>query len=126
MEGTALTTGPSASLLKMLSQEVDDEYLEDRQPGFEKTHTEDTPLVTSLFVHSVKLSENILRPIEAFHFRTCQETVLGLSEIVAITTKIDFDLQDWHNQLPNHLKQRAKPDEKPSRLSRQASLMHIR
>lgn len=105
-------------------QEVDDEYLESQTRNLDRTQPPEAPSSISFFVYSLRLSDNIVQPIQALFFdKQENEKKETATEILSTTLKLDAELQGWWDSLPRHLQLAGQSH---TVFGRQVALMRIR
>ena len=125
MQGVAYgTSSASAPGFGPYPQEVDDEYLESQTRNLDRTQPPEAPSAISFFVHSLRLSDNIIQPIQSLFFDKQEngkkETA---TDILGTTLKLDAELQGWWDSLPRHLQLAGQSH---TVFGRQVALMRIR
>ncbi|KAH7159812.1 fungal-specific transcription factor domain-containing protein [Dactylonectria estremocensis] len=121
--GKSTTTSPSFGILPA---EVDDEQLETAL-DLDRIQSPETPSWISFFVHTLKLSDAVLQPIQLLYFdKQTHEKEASVGDILSTTLRLDEALQDWHAALPSHLL--VDPNSLQNQLGqrRQALLLYMR
>ncbi|KAI5459753.1 fungal-specific transcription factor domain-containing protein [Mariannaea sp. PMI_226] len=125
--GNSLTTSPSFGTLPA---EIDDEQMDSLAYSQERSQSPDSPSWTSFFVHMLKLSDEVLQPIQQYFLDkyNSQDTMTASSahDIFTVALRLDDELQSWHGSLPSHLQLNTFCPPHQMGLRRQALLLHMR
>ncbi|KAF5020523.1 hypothetical protein F66182_7455 [Fusarium sp. NRRL 66182] len=111
-----------------LPQEVDDEYLETCPHSPDRAQPCDVPSRLAFFNQSLKLSDQVLRPVHDYYFGqnlTCNNKE-SISDILSTALKLDCELEGWQAALPEHLRVKFPCTQPEAVFRRQATLLRMR